>query len=152
MIRSISMQGGATGALALAAALTFGQAPAAAAPGFVPGAVGTPQSLVAKTQGVYFGFSYGRPYRGYYGRHSYRPRYGYSYGYRYPGPYRYRSYYYGAPRDTVYYTRPRVVERARPSYDADAVARCASRFRSFRVDTGTYVTYGGEERLCPYLR
>lgn len=34
----------------------------------------------------------------------------------------------------------------------DAMHRCAERFRSFSWERGTYVTYGGEERLCPYLR
>jgi hypothetical protein len=29
---------------------------------------------------------------------------------------------------------------------------CADRFRSFDPGTGTYVTYGGEVRVCPYLR
>lgn len=29
--------------------------------------------------------------------------------------------------------------------------RCAATFRSFNPSTGTYVTYGGEERVCPYL-
>ena len=31
------------------------------------------------------------------------------------------------------------------------MARCAARFRSFNTETGTYVTYGGEVRVCPYL-
>jgi len=29
--------------------------------------------------------------------------------------------------------------------------RCADTFRSFNPNTGTYVTYQGETRLCPYL-
>lgn len=29
--------------------------------------------------------------------------------------------------------------------------RCADTFRSFNPDTGTYVTYQGETRVCPYL-
>lgn len=29
--------------------------------------------------------------------------------------------------------------------------RCAARFRSFDWETGTYITYEGEERVCPYL-
>jgi hypothetical protein len=33
-----------------------------------------------------------------------------------------------------------------------AMQRCANRFRSFEWDTGLYTTYGGEKRLCPYLR
>jgi len=31
------------------------------------------------------------------------------------------------------------------------MARCAARFRSFDTETGTYVTFGGEVRVCPYL-
>lgn len=31
------------------------------------------------------------------------------------------------------------------------MARCAARFRSFDRATGTYVTYGGQVRICPYL-
>ncbi len=34
----------------------------------------------------------------------------------------------------------------------DRYARCAAEFRSFDPETGTYIAYGGEERLCPYLR
>ncbi len=30
--------------------------------------------------------------------------------------------------------------------------KCDRRFRSFEWDTGMYTTYGGERRLCPYLR
>lgn len=37
-------------------------------------------------------------------------------------------------------------------YSSDARARCAARFRSFEWDTGLYTTYGGDKRLCPYLR
>lgn len=33
-----------------------------------------------------------------------------------------------------------------------AMARCYEDFRSFNPRTGTYVTYSGERRLCPYLR
>jgi hypothetical protein len=33
-----------------------------------------------------------------------------------------------------------------------AYALCAERFRSFNPATGTYTTYGGETRVCPYLR
>ncbi len=29
--------------------------------------------------------------------------------------------------------------------------RCADTFRSFNPNTGTYVTYQGEIRICPYL-
>lgn len=30
--------------------------------------------------------------------------------------------------------------------------KCDREFRSFEYDTGMYTTYGGERRLCPYLR
>jgi BA14K-like protein len=35
--------------------------------------------------------------------------------------------------------------------DDDAFARCAATYRSFDPATGTYTTYGGETRTCPYL-
>jgi BA14K-like protein len=60
----------------------------------------------------------------------YRPRPGYYYDdYAYDGPY-YRPAGYGGD--------PRVL--------------CAENFRSFEWRTGLYTTYGGERRLCPYLR
>jgi hypothetical protein len=31
------------------------------------------------------------------------------------------------------------------------IRRCAYEFRSFDPVTGTYITYEGEERICPYL-
>jgi hypothetical protein len=37
-------------------------------------------------------------------------------------------------------------------YYSDARSRCAARFRSFEWNTGLYTTYGGDKRLCPYLR
>jgi hypothetical protein len=61
---------------------------------------------------------------------AYRPRRGYYYDdYAYSGPYYYPSGYSGDPR-----------------------AICAQNFRSFEWNTGLYTTYGGERRLCPYLR
>lgn len=33
----------------------------------------------------------------------------------------------------------------------DGMQRCAATFRSFDSRTGTYVTYDGETRTCPYL-
>lgn len=33
-----------------------------------------------------------------------------------------------------------------------AMQRCANTYRSFEWDTGLYTTYGGQKRLCPYLR
>lgn len=61
---------------------------------------------------------------------AYRPRAGY--------------YYDDEPYDGPYY---------RPSgYAGDARALCAQNFRSFEWNTGLYTTYGGDKRLCPYLR
>jgi len=61
---------------------------------------------------------------------AYRPRPGYYYDdYAYDGPYYYPSGYGGDPR-----------------------VLCAQNFRSFEWNTGLYTTYGGEKRLCPYLR
>lgn len=37
-------------------------------------------------------------------------------------------------------------------YARSAMQRCDDRFRSFEWDTGRYTTYGGDKRLCPYLR
>lgn len=33
-----------------------------------------------------------------------------------------------------------------------AMQACANRFRSFEWNTGMYTTYGGQRRVCPYLR
>jgi BA14K-like protein len=61
---------------------------------------------------------------------AYRPRRGYYYDtYAYNGPYYYPSGYSGDPRKV-----------------------CAEHFRSFEWNTGLYTTYGGERKLCPYLR
>lgn len=61
----------------------------------------------------------------------YRPRHGYRYydDYEYDGPYYAPSGYSGDPR-----------------------VLCAENFRSFEWHTGLYTTYGGDKRLCPYLR
>ena len=62
--------------------------------------------------------------------YAYRPRRGYYYDtYAYDGPYYYPSEYRGDPREI-----------------------CARNFKSFEWSTGYYTTYGGEHRLCPYLR
>lgn len=34
----------------------------------------------------------------------------------------------------------------------DGMQRCAETFRSFDPNAGTYVTYQGEVRVCPYLQ
>ena len=60
----------------------------------------------------------------------YRPRAGYYYDdYAYDGPYYRPSRYSGGGREL-----------------------CAQNFRSFEWNTGLYTTYGGEKRVCPYLR
>ena len=60
----------------------------------------------------------------------YRPRAGYYYDdYAYDGPYYRPSQYAGGGREL-----------------------CAQNFRSFEWNTGLYTTYGGEKRVCPYLR
>jgi hypothetical protein len=126
-------------ALAAAAALAA-TLPVSASP--LPGLSNRPVDavpLVTPVQGFYFGYGYGRPY--------YRPYYG-----PYYGPY-YRPYYDAPPPPppvAYYESRPYVA--VPPPGDHDAIARCASRFRSFNAHTGTYITYEGEERLCPYLR
>ena len=61
---------------------------------------------------------------------AYLPRRGYYYDtYAYEGPYYYPADYRGDPRDI-----------------------CARHFKSFEWQSGYYTTYGGERRLCPYLR
>lgn len=42
-------------------------------------------------------------------------------------------------------------ESANSAFQA-AMRRCARDYRSFDWETGTYVTYDGDVRLCPYLR
>ena len=60
----------------------------------------------------------------------YRPRRGYYYDtYAYNGPYYYPTGYSGDPRRI-----------------------CAQHFKSFEWETGYYTTYGGDHRVCPYLK
>lgn len=60
----------------------------------------------------------------------YRPRRGYYYDdYAYDGPYYRPSRFAGGGREL-----------------------CAQNFRSFEWNTGLYTTYGGDKRVCPYLR
>jgi BA14K-like protein len=42
-------------------------------------------------------------------------------------------------------------EAARSNGYDRAMRRCARNYRSFDRETGTYVTYGGRVKLCPYL-
>lgn len=62
-----------------------------------------------------------------------------------------RGYY---SRGGYYYSRPYRTYYRGGSYYAPrwAKRKCARRFRSFDWYSGTYVTYGGRVRLCPYLR
>ena len=127
-------------------ALVVGMAPARAAP-----AAQAPTPLVAQsdTQNGVTEARYGRRgyRRGRIGRgigvgiglgilggivaaEAYRPRSGYYYDDdAYDGPYYAPSGYSGNPRTL-----------------------CAQNFRSFEWNTGLYTTYGGEKRVCPYLR
>ena len=66
--------------------------------------------------------------------HHYHRGYGYNRGYYYGRPYR-RTYYRGRG-----YYAPRWANR-----------KCARRYKSFDWYSGTYVTYSGRIRLCPYL-
>jgi hypothetical protein len=95
----------------------------------------------------------GRPGKHWHGGHGhrhhghrhFRPRwYGapYYYGGYYPDSYYYDdSYDYDDGGDAVVYAD-----------DGDAVARCASRYRSFDASTGTYLNNDGNRYICPYLR
>lgn len=65
-------------------------------------------------------------------RRFYPAWYGVPYYYDYGPSYYYDDYDYG-------------------SYDDDAVARCAARYRSFDASTGTFLHVSGERRRCPYL-
>jgi hypothetical protein len=84
--------------------------------------------------------------RGFYGRPAYRP-----YAYR---PY-YRPYYgygYGLPLVAGVATTVIAAEAIRENRARSSdYERCAAAFRSFNPRTGTYVTYGGDVRVCPYL-
>ena len=135
-------QGSKRPLLAAAVAILMSYPVAAAPPAGLADRGSEVPSAVTRTQGVYFG--YGR--RGYYGG-TYGPGYG-------PAPYYggyYRPYYEGPPVPPPVYYAPARPYAEGPRED-DAVARCASRFRSFNPRTGTYINYDGEERLCPYLR
>ena len=140
--RRLHLLGGLVAGMTAGVLLSIGSVMALPATGDRPG--GDVGSAVTKAQ-VSIHFGYGRPY-------PYHRPYGYY------GPY-YRPYYYEPPPPppvTYHQTQPYVVRPAPgPSAyggDPDALAKCASRFRSFNAHTGTYTTYEGEQRLCPYLR
>jgi hypothetical protein len=86
--------------------------------------------------GRYYGRGYGLPLLGagiiagaIIADRAYRPRYRYYDAADYDGPYYRPANYQGSDRQL-----------------------CAENFRSFEWRTGLYTTYGGEKRLCPYLR
>ncbi|MFV0294825.1 MAG: BA14K family protein [Hyphomicrobiaceae bacterium] len=170
MMRTASLLRGTIAASAFAAAVALNATVAAAAPAVAPAALQnqlaekpTTDNLVTQVRGGrghhgggghwrggggrghWRGGGGGRYWRGGgwggYGGYYYRPRYR---NYYYP----YYGYYY-PPVVSYYYTRP---YRYRRYWARDAIERCADRFRSFNRRTGTYITYGGVERLCPYLR
>jgi hypothetical protein len=131
-----------TFAAAFTAAAVWGAvaaAPVTAAPAQSLVISGLSASATDVTAVQYRGRGYGRGY-------GYRP-YRYGYGYR-----PYYGYGYGLPLAAGIATTVVVAEsvrenRARPSdYE-----RCAAQFRSFNPRTGTYTTYAGEVRICPYL-
>jgi hypothetical protein len=53
-------------------------------------------------------------------------------------------YYDDEPYEGPYY--------APSGYAGDPRQLCAQNFRSFEWNTGLYTTYGGDKRLCPYLK
>jgi hypothetical protein len=151
MIRTTLIAAALAGGFALATPVVA--APLAPATAAVAAAGST--SLVEQVQ-----------YRRYYGRgYGYGPRYGYyGRGYRYnrgaavgagiaagalgalaagallaPGP------VYAAPPPPVYVAPAPVY--AAP--DADAIAYCSRRFRTYDPETGTYIGSGGVVRACP---
>lgn len=67
----------------------------------------------------------------------YRPYYGSHYG-----------SYYGPP--VVYYESPRSINR-RLRVGIPTMWRDATLFQSYNVYTGTYITYDGEVRMCPFI-
>lgn len=81
----------------------------------------------------------GGHWHGGHGHHHFRPRF-YGVPYFYGPSYYYDDYYYDDGDDDA------VV------YADDAVERCAARYRSFDRRSGTFMTYGGQRKLCPYLR
>ena len=50
------------------------------------------------------------------------------------------------------YGSGRYYDAADEAVPYSAEERCARRFKSFDWDTGLYTTYGGRQKLCPYLR
>src|SRR5690606_4158656 len=71
---------------------------------------------------------------------------GIGFGYPYWGYPYWDDYYYGDYYDD-YYPATTVV-----AADGGGMELCARRFRSFDPSSGTYMTYRGVRKVCPYLR
>jgi BA14K-like protein len=122
-----------------------GRAPGVTTAAVVGNVADAPAGVVAQVQyrggrgyggGRYYGRGYGLPLLGagiiagaIIADRAYRPRYRYYDSADYDGPYYRPANYQGSNRQL-----------------------CAENFRSFEWRTGLYTTYGGEKRLCPYLR
>ena len=110
-------------------------APEVASTAAAGGTVGEIEQVQYRRRG-YYGRGYGLPLLGagiiagaIIADRAYRPRYRYYDAADYDGPYYRPANYQGSNRQL-----------------------CAENFRSFEWRTGLYTTYGGEKRLCPYLR
>lgn len=72
----------------------------------------------------------------------------------YHSPYRSPGYYaprYYAPSYHSHYESDRSINRRLRVGNPHDVARCASMFRTYNPYKGTYITYDGEVRMCPFL-
>lgn len=146
MKRSIMMGTLLSIAMSLAGAMTAAKAaPLVASPLAAPAGAGvTPVQYYG-----YRGYGYSGP------RYSYGgPRYYGSYGYRGYDGYRRRHRGWNPGAAIVGGVAAAIIAGAIVQGRArdDDVERCAAEFRSFDPRSGTYVTYGGETRVCPYLR
>jgi hypothetical protein len=151
MIKSLAIAAALVGGALIAA--PAGAAPLGAAAGPLASSAQTGNDLVETVQ--YRRYGYGR---GYYG-----PRYGYRGGYYRGG--RGAAIGAGVAAGAVgalaagallarpYYAEPAPVYVAPPPVydapDADAIAYCSRRFRSYDPETGTYIASGGVVRACP---
>jgi hypothetical protein len=133
------------GALALAVALTpmsplMGTAAAAPPVPMAPAAAQTEAGgIVTQVRGRHHG-RHGR----YYGRHRHSGRnIGIGLGLGIIG---------GIIASEAYRSAPAYAYDEEVYEDGDPRVQCAREFRSFEWNTGLYTTFGGEKKLCPYLR
>ncbi len=151
MIKTLTIAAALAGSVIVAAPASA--APLSATAGSTAALAGTGQDLVQNVQY--------RRYGGWRGG----PRYGYR-GYGYRG---YRGGYYRGGRGAAVgagiaagvlggalaagaLAAPPVYAAPAPVYvspDADAVAYCSRRFRTYDPETGTYIATGGVVRACP---